>query len=247
MEILPPQLGDRVLGGLGLLLRHDQRRQRDVQVEDVVPADVEAELPDGLEEREDLDVAHRAADLGDDDVDVVGGEPVDAALDLVRDVRDHLDGLAQVVAPALGGEHGRVDRAGGGVRVAGEVLVDEPLVVAEVEVGLAAVVGDEHLAVLERVHRARVDVDVRVELLHGDPQTPCLEEPAEGGRREALPQAAGHAAGHEDVLRRNTFFRTHRSRLARPSAQLAHGVRIELCHWLLPYGAVVLGVRRSRL
>ncbi len=50
--------------------------------------------------------------------------------------------------------------------------VDEALVVAEVEVGLALVVGDEHLAVLEGVHRAGVDVDVRVELLHRDPQAP---------------------------------------------------------------------------
>ena len=114
------------------------------------------------------------------------GEAVDAALDLVGDVRDHLHGLAEVVAAPLGGEHGRVDRAGGGVRVAGEVLVDEPLVVAEVEVGLAAVVGDEHLAVLERVHRARVDVDVRVELLHRDPQATGLEQPPERGCGDAL-------------------------------------------------------------
>ena len=79
-------------------------------------------------------------------------------------------------------------------------LVDEPLVVAEVEVGLAAVVGDEHLAVLERVHRAGVDVDVRVELLHRDPQAPQLQQAAEGGRGEALAEGAGNASGHEDVL-----------------------------------------------
>ena len=36
----------------------------------------------------------------------------------------------------------------------------------DVEVGLGAVVGDEDLAVLERVHRPGVDVEVRVELLH---------------------------------------------------------------------------------
>ena len=154
-----------------------------------------------LEEREDLDVADGAADLGDDDVDVVGGEPADAPLDLVGDVRDHLHGLAEVVAPALGGQHRLVDRAGGGVGVAGQVLVDEALVVPEVEVGLAAVVGDEHLAVLERVHRAGVDVDVRVELLHRDPEAPGLEEPAERGGGEPLAERAGHAARHEDVLR----------------------------------------------
>ena len=108
---------------------------------------------------------------------------LDAPLDLVGDVRDDLHGLAEVVAAALGGEHRLVDRAGRGVRVAAQGLVDEPLVVAEVEVGLAAVVGDEHLAVLERVHRAGVDVDVRVELLHRDPQATQLQQATERRRR----------------------------------------------------------------
>ena len=154
-----------------------------MDVADVVAAGLLAELADRLEEREDLDVADRAADLGDHDVDVVGRDAADAALDLVGDVRDHLHGLAEVVAAPLGGEHRLVDRAGRGVRVARQVLVDEALVVAEVEVGLAAVVGDEHLAVLERVHRARVDVDVRVELLQRDPQPAQLQQAAERAAR----------------------------------------------------------------
>jgi hypothetical protein len=77
--------------------------------------------------------------------------------------------------------------------------------VPEVEVGLTAVVGDEHLAVLEGVHRARVDVDVRVELLHRDPQPPGLQEAPQGGSREPLAEAARHTAGHEDVLRHHTL------------------------------------------
>src|SRR5690606_36402169 len=67
-------------------------------------------------------------------------------------------------------------------------------------VGLAAVLGDEHLTVLERVHGGRIDVDVRIQLLHGDPMAPGLEQSTEGGCRDALPQAGGDAAGHEDVL-----------------------------------------------
>ena len=51
----------------------DVRHQRDVHVEHVLAADVLAELPDRLEERQDLDVADGAADLGDHDVDVVVG------------------------------------------------------------------------------------------------------------------------------------------------------------------------------
>ena len=192
-----------MLGRLGLLLTAgaDEGDQRHVDVADVVATDVEPELPDGLEERKDLDVADRAAHLGDDDIDVVVTQDLDAPLDLVGDVRDDLDGLAQVLAPTLGGQDRAVDRAGGGVGASGEVLVDEPLVVTEVEIGLTTVVGDEHLAVLERVHGARIDVDVRVQLLHGDAQTPGLEEAAEGGGRQALPEGAGDAAGDENVLR----------------------------------------------
>ena len=57
-----------------------------MDVADIVAADVESELTDRLKEGQDLNVAHRAADLGDDDVDVVAHEAVDPALDLVGDV-----------------------------------------------------------------------------------------------------------------------------------------------------------------
>ena len=63
-----------------------------------------------------------------------------------------------------------------------ERLVDEALVVAEVEIGLGAVVGDEDLAVLVRVHRPGVDVDVRVELLDRD-EIPRLSGGARARRR----------------------------------------------------------------
>ena len=50
--------------------RYGHQRQVDVQA--VLLADVEGELADRLEERQALDVADGAADLGDDDVHVVG-------------------------------------------------------------------------------------------------------------------------------------------------------------------------------
>ena len=52
-------------------------------------------------------------------------------------------------------------------------MSEEPLVVPDIEVRLGAVVGHEDLAVLERVHRARIDVQVGVELLHDDMQAAC--------------------------------------------------------------------------
>jgi hypothetical protein len=191
-----------VLRGLRLLLAGwpDERHQRHVDVRHVRAPDVEPELPDGLEERQDLDVADRAADLGDDHVDVVAREAGDAPLDLVGDVGDDLDGLAQVVAPPLGRQHRAVDRAGGGVGRPGQRLVDEPLVMAQVEVGLAAVVGDEHLAVLERVHRAGVDVDVRVELLHRHAQASRLQQAPQRRCGDALAEGAGNTTRDENVF-----------------------------------------------
>src|SRR5205823_3651567 len=94
-----------------------------------------------------------------------------------------------------------VDGPGGDVGLTVEALVGEPLVVAQVEVGLGAVVQHEHLAVLERVHGARVDVDVGVELLERDAEAARLEEPGQGGGGDALPEAGGDSSRDEYVLR----------------------------------------------
>ena len=112
--------------------------QRQVHVDAVVAAELDAQLADGLEERQRLDVADRAADLDHADVGAVGAE-LDAALDLVGDVRDHLHGRAEIVAAALLRDHALVDAAGGEVAVAAGGRAHEALVVAEVEVGLGAV------------------------------------------------------------------------------------------------------------
>ena len=72
----------------------------------------------------------------------------DELLDRVGDVRDDLDRAAQIVAVALALEHGRIDPPGGDVVAAARRHAGEPLVMAEVEVGLRPVVGDVHLAVL---------------------------------------------------------------------------------------------------
>src|SRR3954464_4476086 len=85
---------------------------------------------------------------------------------------------------------------GGGVGPAGEALV-----MPEVEVGLGAVVGDEHLAVLSRAHRPGIDVEVGVELAQADLEAARLEERPERRRGQALAKRGDHAAGDEDVPR----------------------------------------------
>ena len=187
-----PQLGYRVLGRLGLQLFAGGQvgNERDVDVARIGDAHVLAHLADRLEKREALDVADRAADLGDHHVDgFVVAELANPCLDLVGDVRDHLDGCAQIVAAPLLADDRLVDRTRRDVRIAAKALAEVPLVVAEIEIGLTAVIGDEHLTVLERVHRAGVDVDVGIELLGDDPKTSGLEESCQRRCSDAFPKA----------------------------------------------------------
>ena len=183
------QLLDRMLGrlGLGLAGSGDVRHQGQVHEHGALGAKLDAQLAGCLEERLGLDVAHGAADLDHGHVGIAGALD-HAALDLVGDVRDHLDGGAQVVTAALLAQHVLVDTAGGEVVVLGHGGADEPLVVAQVEVGLGAVVGDEHLTVLERAHGARIDVDVGVQLEHGDLQATRLQDGRQRSRGDAFPQ-----------------------------------------------------------
>ena len=150
------QLLDRVLGRLGLQLarRGDERQQRQVDVDRVVARQVVAELADRLEERQALDVAHGAADLAQHEI-VALVALADEFLDGVGDMRDDLDGGAEIVAAPFLGEDVLIDAAGGDVVLAGRRPAGEALVMAEVEVGLGAVIGDEDLAVLIGRHRAR--------------------------------------------------------------------------------------------
>ena len=121
-----------------------------------------AELADRFEERHRLDVADGAADLAQHEIVVVIAFG-DEILDLVGDVRNDLHGRAEIVAAPLLVDDVLVDAAGGDVVGLVGRAPGEALVMAEVEIGLGAVVGHEHLAVLVRRHRARIDIQVGVE------------------------------------------------------------------------------------
>ena len=199
------QLLDGVLRGLGLeLLRGgDPGDQGDVDEDGVFAAEFLAHLADGFEEGERFDVADGAADFDDGDVGAVGGHLAHGVLDFVGDVGNDLDGFAEVVAAALLEDDLLVDAAGGVVVVAREGRVGEALVVAEVEVGFGAVVGDEDLAVLEGRHGAGIDVEVGVELHQVDAEAAALKQAADGGGRETLAETGHNSARHKDILCRH--------------------------------------------
>ena len=129
------------------------------------------------------------------------GDALDVRLDLVGDVRNHLDRRAEIIAAPLLFDDRVVDLARRDVVGALQIFVDEALVVSEIEIGFGAVLGNEDLAVLVRVHRAGVDVNIRIELLDRNAHAARFEEPSEGGGRDALAERTHDAAGEEDILR----------------------------------------------
>src|SRR5205814_1728025 len=93
------------------------------------------------------------------------------------DMRHHLDGGAEIVAAAFLAEDVLVDAPGGDVVLAARRAAGEALVVTEVEVGLGAVVGDKHLAMLVGRHRAGIDIEIGIELAQPPPARPaCTTE-----------------------------------------------------------------------
>src|SRR5215472_979406 len=200
------QLFHRVLRWLGLEFARgpDPGNKRDVNKERVIAPQFLAHLADGFEKRQRLDITDGAADFNQSHVYILR-HFLHRGFDFVGYVRKHLDGLAQVIAAALLGDDLLVNAAGGPIVVAGESGVGEAFVVAEVEVGLGAVVGDENFAVLKRRHGAGIDVQIRIKLHQVDFQPAALQQTAHRSRRQTLAQRRHNAAGYENVFRRHAL------------------------------------------
>ena len=166
-------------------------------------ADIVLKLADCLKKRLAFDVADSTAYLDDGDLCFVGCVcivAIEAALDFVCDVRDNLYGAAAVVAAAFFLKNGPVNLSGGNVGIFGETFINETLIMAKVKVGFCAVIGDEYLAVLDRIHGSRVDVDVRVKFLHGYLIAACFEQTAQRCCGDTLSKSGNDTACYENVF-----------------------------------------------
>ena len=169
--------------------------------EAVFPPHLQRDLPCRLDKGLGFNVTYSAADFCDDHIRIrLIADAVHKILYFICDVRDDLHRRAEILAAALFVENVPIHLAGGEVGELVEVFVDEALIVAEVKVGLRAVLGDVHLAVLIGTHRAGVNVDIRVKLLRGDLEAARLEQTTERGGSDALAKPGDDAAGHKNVL-----------------------------------------------
>ena len=72
---------------------------------------------------------------------------------------------------------------------------------AQIQVGLGAVVGHKDLAVLQGAHRAGVHIDIRVQLLACHLQAARFQQAPQAGGGNALAKPRDNAAGNKNILR----------------------------------------------
>ncbi len=170
---------------------------------------VDGQLSHGLEEGHRLDVPHGASDLHQGNVHVCGlGHGRDHVLDLVRHVRDDLYRPTEIVSVPLLLDDGQVGLTRGDVVGPGELHIEEPLVIPQVQVHLTPILHHEDLAVLEWVHGPRIDVEVRIDLDRGDLQAPGLEVEADARSGYPLSQTGQNSPRHDDILHGDNGVRT---------------------------------------
>ena len=160
-----------------------------MDIEHIVPAHFLLHLADSLHKRQGLNIAHSAADFGDNHIrTVISCHIIDTLLDFVGDVRNNLHGLAQIIPATLLVQHVPINLAGSYVGTLGQADVNKTLIMPQVQVSFRTIIGNEHLAMLIRAHGTRVNVDIRVKLLNSDLDTAIFQQASQGSCRDALAQ-----------------------------------------------------------
>src|SRR5690348_12561886 len=144
-----------------------------------------AELTDRFEIRQALDIADGAADLAQHEIEFIVAV-ANEIFNGIGDVRNNLDGRAEIIAAPLLDENFLIDTAGRNVVLAGRRPAGETLIMTQVEIGLSTVIGDENLAMLIRRHRAGIDVQIGIELTQPHFVSARLQERAERRRCKTL-------------------------------------------------------------
>lgn len=103
-------------------------------------------------------------------------------------MRNDLHRAAQIIAFALFGKQGGVDASCRHVVAAPGIYAGEALVMAQIQIGLRAVFGDKHLAMLGGVHCAGIDIEVGVKFAQAYFKTARLEQRGKACRREPFTQ-----------------------------------------------------------
>ena len=132
---------------------------------DVFATDAELELTQSLHEWCTFNIANCPAQLNYTDIGCFArtitrlcSHTLNPFLDLIGNVRNHLDSFSKIVTLALTLDHSGVDFSGGQVVVSTQADVKETFVIAKIQINLATVIKDENFAMLEWAHCSCITV-----------------------------------------------------------------------------------------
>src|SRR5437016_6030276 len=188
--------------GLQLARRGNEWDERSMNEHSILAPFFVAHLTNRFEKWQRFDVADRAANLDNQHVCfAVNCHRPNRFLNFVGDVRNDLNRFTEIIAAALFVDYREIYSPCSPVVSLRQMRVREALVMAQIEIGLRPIVGNEDFAMLKRRHRSRIDVDIRIQFHQRYSQTAGFEQAADGRRRQSLTQTRNHATCYEDVFR----------------------------------------------
>ena len=183
--------------GFQLACGRDIGQQRQMDIESLPVVKIDPQLADRFVKCWAFKITDRAADLADHEI-LVSQVRQHEIFDGIRHMRDHLHGGAKIIAAPFGGNDALINAPAGDIVALPRVDTAKPLVMAKIQVGFRPIVGDEHLAMLRRAHRARVDVQIRVKLAQPHLVTMRLQYDGDTGRSYAFAKRRDNAARNKD-------------------------------------------------
>ncbi|CAH0302523.1 hypothetical protein SRABI106_03808 [Rahnella aquatilis] len=170
-----------------------------MHIQRVLTAHFNRHLTNRFQERQGFDITDSTANFNQHDI-VAFAAFNDAFFDVVGDVRDNLDGCAEIVATALFAQHVGINTASGEVVATSHLGADEALVVTQIEIGFSAIFGNEDFAMLSWAHRTRIHVDIRVQFHDGHVEATGFENSRQRGCGNAFTQRGYDPAGHKNII-----------------------------------------------
>ncbi len=116
-------------------------------------------------------------------------------------MRNDLNRRTEIIAAAFLFDDVPVDTTSRDIVLLVGRATGEPFVMPQIKVGFGTIVGDEHLTMLVRRHRAGIDIQIRVEFTDTHPVTACLKECSQCCSSYAFSKGRNHAASDEYISR----------------------------------------------
>jgi len=125
---------------------------------------------------------------------------METALDLIGDMRDDLYRSTAEISAAFFLQNGPVNLTGCDIGIFRQTFVDKTLIMSKVQVCLSTVVGYKYLTMLDRIHRSRVDIDIRIEFLHRYFVATCFQKSSEGCGCDTLSQSGNNTSCYKYIF-----------------------------------------------